>query len=189
MISMMLVIANEMIAVIFLFFSSVYFLQSPEYFGLEQAESAKVAGDLIFYTYPFAIIFDMTSGYIYTIFGRKWPIFFGNMLSCVMLILIPLTIKTIYPGLFLAMVAINFAHSLPKNHPLISDYIKGSSRGTATALVTVASSLGALVSIKFLFGELKYMDYLTNSIIVSAVNFIISIFLLFGVKDVHKPIN
>lgn len=56
-ISMLLVVANTMLTVSYIFFSSVYYLQSPSYFGLEKEQSASVAGDLIFYSYPAAIAF------------------------------------------------------------------------------------------------------------------------------------
>jgi hypothetical protein len=52
-ISMLLVIANTMISATFLFFSIVYFLQSPTYFNLPSRDAASMAGDLIFYSYPF----------------------------------------------------------------------------------------------------------------------------------------
>lgn len=49
--------------------------------------------------------------------------------------------------------------SLAACNPLVPDYIKTQSRGIATALVGVSSSLGALFSIRFLFGGLKELDY------------------------------
>jgi hypothetical protein len=56
----------------------------------------------------------------------------------------------------------------------------------ATALVGVSSSLGALIGIKFMFGELKELDYKESSKIVAIVNFIFALFLLFGIKDMFK---
>lgn len=52
---------------------------------------------------------------------------------------------------------------------MVPDYIKSESRGIATAFVGVSSSLGTFISIKFLFGELKDLDYRISSKIVAAL--------------------
>jgi VIT1/CCC1 family predicted Fe2+/Mn2+ transporter len=80
----------------------------------------------------------------------------------------------------------NSAHALASSNPLIADYIKHDSRGMATALVGVSSSLGALIGIKFIFGELKELDYSQSTKIVSLINFIVALFLLIGIKDLHN---
>lgn len=98
-ISMLLVIANTTISATFLFFSIVYFLQSPTYFNLQSKDSASMAGDLIFYSYPFAIFFDFTSGYVYNVMGRRWTIFVGFMICCFIVVITPLFISTVFPGL------------------------------------------------------------------------------------------
>jgi hypothetical protein len=101
-ISMLLVLANTMMVATFIFFSSVYFLQSPTYFGLEKDVSASVAGDLIFYSYPACMIFQFLSGYFYSILGRKWTIFIGFTICSIVVVYTPIYIKTIYPGLLLS---------------------------------------------------------------------------------------
>ena len=100
-ISMLLVLTNSMLALTFIFFSSVYFLSSPNYFNLDQRTAAAVAGDLVFYSYPVGIVFQFTSGFFYSYFGRKLVIFFGFSVLAVVIVITPLYIKTIYPGLLI----------------------------------------------------------------------------------------
>ena len=60
------------------------------------------------------------------------------------------------------------AHSVSTSNPLVPDYIKTSSRGTATAYVGVSSSLGVFISIKFLFGGLSDVDFKISTKVVGA---------------------
>ena len=78
------------------------------------------------------------------------------------------------------------SQSLASCNPLVPDYIKSESRGIATAFVSVSSSLGAIISIKYLFGELKTLDYKHSAQIVATIQFLITLFLLYGVKDITK---
>ena len=50
----------------------------------------------------------------------------------------------------------------------------------------MSSSMGALIAIKFFFGEFKEYDYRVSYLAVSFSIFVISIFLLFGVQDILK---
>lgn len=83
-------------------------------------------------------------------------------------------------------IVINFANALTNNNPLVPDYIRHESRGIATALASLSGSLGALISVKFLFGELKEWDYAWSSCTVGSINLVVALFMLYGVKDISK---
>jgi len=101
---MILVIGNDMIAVTYLFFSAVYFLQSPAYYNLGTEESAATVSNLLFYSTPFAIFFDLISGFFYTAFGRRWVIFIGCMILALTIYVIPyLPHNSVYPDLLIAL--------------------------------------------------------------------------------------
>ena len=76
-----------------------------------------------------------------------------------------------------------FAHRLVYNNPLIPDYVKLQSRGLATSFVNVSSSVGSLIAVKFLFGEMRNVDFKISSFVVGSITFVIGIFLVFAIRD------
>lgn len=78
-----------------------------------------------------------------------------------------------------------FGLSGPGSSPLVADYVKNRSRGTASAYVGLNAGLGVLSGMFILFGLTKELTYTVSYGIVGAITFILGLFLLFTVKNAN----
>ena len=120
--------------------------------------------------------------YIYEIIGRKLTISFSFILTAVMFYLLPLTAPDL-KMLILVRCLIGVTMSAPIAHPLIPDYIKASSRGSAIALSGVGLVLGEVFSMGILFNLTKQLTYQNAFTVAAALIVVFSIFFLVSIKE------
>ena len=186
---MIMVLGTDMIATTYIFFSSVYFLQAKQYFGMDPDKAAATLSELLFFSQPLALCFDVSAGFFYAVFGRRWTIFVGFCFMSFGVAAIPWVSVQVYPHLFIMVNLMMFSHRLIYNNPLIPDYIKPKSRGLATAFVNVSSSVGSFISVMFLFGEMKNVSFQISSLVVGLIVIFIALVLLFAIRDRVRPID
>ena len=71
-------------------------------------------------------------------------------------------ITSIYPGLLLIRIALNFSVKGPLTAPLAADYITKETRGKAVSLEGFGAGCGAVFSVFVLFGLTKSSNYVTS---------------------------
>lgn len=49
----------------------MYLLKSENYFNIKESEISKLAADIVFYSQPSTLIFDIIIGYMHDKLGRK----------------------------------------------------------------------------------------------------------------------
>lgn len=94
----------------------------------------RVSNDLTFYSIPPTMVFSFFMGYIYDLFGRKYTIFLSFLLGACFMFILPFASPTVYPLLILFKIGLDLTMAAPLGHPLVTDYVKKESRGTATAV-------------------------------------------------------
>lgn len=96
--------------------------------------------------------------YMYEIWGRRLTLVVSYVLTAIFYYLIPYSAPNYNTLLFLrCLIAITM--SAPLSHPLVADYVKRASRGTAVALAGVGIVLGEVFSMGILFNLTKSMSY------------------------------
>lgn len=93
-------------------------------------------------------------------------------------------IHSIYPGLLLIRIALNFSMKGPLTAPLTADYIEVDSRGKATAIQGLGAGCGAVFSVFVLFGLTKNYDYKVSFTAAAVVYFLFAIYMLLTIQDV-----
>lgn len=93
-------------------------------------------------------------------------------------------IKSVYPGLLLIRILLNFSLKGPITAPLSADYIESSTRGKAVAFTGLGAGIGAIFGVFVLFSLTKSLSYETSFFITAVVYFLFSFVMLFTIKDV-----
>lgn len=93
----------------------------------------------------------MLSGFLFTKFGRQFPLLVGFLVCCVSAGLAPYIASEIMPGVYCCLVLIQIGTTLTSSAPLINDFIKPQSIGTAVVVSGLVGMLGTVASIGVLF--------------------------------------
>ena len=106
----------------------------------------------------------------------------GFMIASVAMALQPL-LTSAYPGLIILRLVMLASLSGPASHPLVADYVKQRSRGTASAYVGLMAGIGVLFGMFVMFGVTRNYPYTTSYSISSSFTFLVAVFLLFTIKN------
>jgi MFS family permease len=132
-----------------------------------------VAAKLLGLSWPFCLLTTLTSSYIFIKFGRRKPIFFGFLIGILGCLLVPFIAKEIYPGVYVCLILIQIGTTITSNTPLIADYVKERSMGSAIAVQGLISTIASILAISVLFHYTKSMEFTESFPIVSAILFIL----------------
>lgn len=95
-------------------------------------------------------------------------------------------IKSVYPGLLIIRIMLNFSLKGPITAPLSADYIVSSTRGKAVAFTGLGAGLGAIFGVFVLFSLTKKTSYETSFFIAAGCFLCFAFFMLLTIKDVRK---
>lgn len=122
------------------------------------ANQGEVAGSLISYSLPPAVIATLFVGYLYDILGRKLTLYLSFALTSTLMFFIPYMSPTVFPNLLLLRMAISVTVVPPIACPLVGDYLMKNSIGKGAALVGIGFILGEILSMAVLFKVTKMMN-------------------------------
>lgn len=94
--------------------------------------------------------------------------------------------NSVYPGLLLIRIMLNFSLKGPITAPLAADYVVSSTRGRAVALSGFGAGIGAIFGVFILFSMTKRTSYRTSFFIAAICYFCFALFMLFTIKDVKQ---
>ena len=112
-----------------------------------------------FWSNPFSIISTVCSGYVFSRFGRRKPIFAAFVVSITGALLLPWVGKEIYPNVYICLVMVLIGNGFTTNPPLIADYVLPNSVGKAVAIQGFINACATLFSIGVLFDVLKHLSF------------------------------
>ena len=181
-IAMTLILFTMLQILLFYEVSFVYLLQAEDYFNLSTQEASIVSNDIIFWTQLMSLVFDLLFGSCHDLFGRKLTIVIGFMIASIAMALQPL-LTSPYPGLIILRLVMLASLSGPASHPLVADYVKQKSRGTASAYVGLMAGMGVLFGMFVMFGSTKNYSYVVSYSVSSSFTFLIALFLFFTIKN------
>ena len=135
----------------------ILLLANPEYFNVNPAETGEVAGTLISFSLPPAMISMFFVGYLYDILGRRFTLFTSFAATSILMFFIPHMSPIVFPNLMLLRMAISVAIVPPVASPLIADYIMKEAIGKGAALTGIGFIIGEILSMGVLFNVTKPM--------------------------------
>lgn len=159
-----------------------YMLQSESMFNIPGDEIGQVTSDLTIYSLPFSMVTTFFVSYLYEILGRKITLFMSFFLTSIIFYILPYTAPN-FTYLIIARCLIGVTMSAPLSHPLIADYIHKKSRGKAIALSGIGFVIGEVLAMGALLQFTKSLSYEDAFAITAFIVLIISIVLLYSVKD------
>ena len=161
----------------------VYLLKDEKYFNKDEQSVTHYSADIVFYSQPFTLVFDIIIGYMHDKIGRKWTLFLSTLVCSLAFFILP-WVGSIYPGLLSLRVLLNFSLKGPLTAPLSADYVVASTRGKAVALSGLGSGIGAIFAVFVLFSLTQKMAYTIAFPICGGLYVLFAVFMLFTVKDV-----
>jgi MFS family permease len=111
----------------------VYLLKSADYYKIPENEIATVTGNIIAYSQPFTLVFDIVIGIMHDKIGRRLTLFLTTLVAVIAFLITP-HLSSVIPGLLLMRIMLNFSIKGPLIAPLAVDYIQLSTRGRAVSL-------------------------------------------------------
>ena len=101
----------------------MYLLKSESYFNIKESDIPKLSADIVFYSQPFTLVFDIIIGYMHDKLGRRVTWFISTIVWVLAFVLLPF-MKSVYPGLLIIRILLNFSLKGPITAPLSADYRK-----------------------------------------------------------------
>jgi MFS family permease len=130
----------------FLAAQTVYFLQDRIFFKSSDAsdtDMGKINSEILI-AYNICQIFQsFLMGSLYEILGRRFTLLMFSFLVPFILALIPYTAPNVYL-LAIMKVLCGFGFAAMKSNPLVADYIKNESRGSASAIKAMGLIFGQM---------------------------------------------
>ena len=157
-------------------------LEDKKMFNIPNDQIGRVTSELTIFSLPFSMVMTFFNSFIFEILGRRLTLFASFLLTSLVYFAIPYTAPD-YNLLLLARCAIGITMAAPIAHPLIADYVKKNSRGSAVALAGVGLVLGEVFSMGVLFNLTKSMSYADAFTLASVIIALFSLFFLLTVKD------
>lgn len=133
-------------------------LEDKNMFDIPSSQVGKLTSDLTMYSIPFSMVTTAFVSYLYEIWGRRTTLVVSYLLTALIYFAIPYSAPD-YSALMFLRCLIAITMSAPIAHPLVADYVKRTSRGTAVALAGVGIVLGEVFSMGILFNLTKSMSY------------------------------
>lgn len=161
----------------------VLLLSIPGFYDIDQADKGQIAGMLISYSLPPAMITTFAVGYIYDIVGRRLTLYISFMLASTLMFFIPHTAPSVFPGLLLLRMGIAVAIVPPVASPIVADYLAKESIGKGAALIGIGFIAGEILSMGVLFNITKHMTPNTAFFTVAVIGNILALSFLFIVKE------
>lgn len=146
--------------------------------------------DLILYDNIYLIFFMYIFGAFHDIIGRKIICFIGFILIGLSFILYPL-VGSVYPNLILVRLLFSNGICSVTTQPLLSDYVKHTSKGFCGGISAFLSGCGALFGVFVLMGMNNYlgMSYKNIYFITGGMSIFVAVFCLFGVKNMPSSVR
>lgn len=161
----------------------VLLLAKPGFFNYDSEDQGRVAGMLISYSMPPAMISTFLVGFLYDIIGRRLTLYLAFASSSVLIYFIPHTAPVIFPNLLVLRMAIAVCLVAPIASPLIADYLPKESIGKGAALVGVGFIIGEILSMGVLFNITKNMTPNNAFMTVAIIGNVIAFVFLFIVRE------
>jgi MFS family permease len=115
-------------------FVLIFFLVDSEYFHMKPDTAMATAAQLLGLSWPFYLVTTLTAGWVFVRFGRRRPIILAYFFGVTGIIILPFIAQTIFPGVYMCLILIQIGAAVTQNTPLMADYIKERSMGSAIAL-------------------------------------------------------
>ena len=128
-----------------------FILLSPDHFDIPQSKIGHATSKVLFTAYTISLLATPFAGYIYDIIGRRKTILFSMLANVVLLFIMPYTAPHIWL-LVATRTMISLFNTIMETSPLVVDYIKKESRGTAVALGTIGMLVGEGFGMAVLLG-------------------------------------
>jgi MFS family permease len=160
----------------------IFLLRNPEYYNIPQAEMGTITNTILFYCVLANMITTLFVGQIYDIVGRKLSLFISTILGAVFLILVPYS-PSIYPWVIVTRIGIAISSVSALCLPLVTDYVKKSSRGKATAFQTMGIVIGDLITYGVIFTITKDMDPKYSFLFTSMITVLFAFSFLVIIKE------
>ena len=155
----------------------------PGFYDIDPADKGYVAGALISYSLPPAMIATFLVGYVYDIVGRKLTLYLSFMMASTLMFFIPRTAPNVWPNLLLLRMGIAIAIVPPIASPLVADYLAREAIGKGAALIGIGFIVGEILSMGVLFNVTKSMEPNTAFLTVAIIGNVIALTFLFIVKE------
>ena len=110
-----------------------FLLQSEKHFGIDHANIGVANSKVLFSAYITSMLCTPITGYFFDLFGRRGPLLIALMISILFTFWMPNTAPNLYLLTFVRTI-VGVCNTLLAGSPLIADYIKNESRGSAVAL-------------------------------------------------------
>lgn len=152
--------------------------------GLSSEDQEQANTDLVFYDNLYLIVFISIFGAFHDVIGRKLVCSIGFLLISISMFLYPFA-GSVYPQLLLIRLIFSNGICAVVTQPLLADYVKHTSKGFCGGISALLSGLGALFAV---FGLMKlhyFMSYGSIYIVTACFSLFVSIFCLFGVKNMN----
>lgn len=166
----------------------VYLLKNENYFNVPADDVASTSANIVFFSQPFTLLFDILLGYMHDKIGRKYTSVISTLVCTLAFALLPF-IKSVYPGLLMIRIMLNFSMKGPMTAPLTADYVVSSTRGKATAFTGLGAGFGAIFAVFVLFTITKKVGFATSFFIAAVVYLLCSLWMLITLKDVKKDMR
>lgn len=163
----------------------VYLLKSADYYQIPESDVATVTGNIIAYSQPFTLIFDLIIGVMHDKIGRRLTLFLTTLVCVATFLIIP-HLDSVIPGLLIMRIMLNFSIKGPLIAPLAADYIQKSTRGRAVSLEGIGAGCGAVFSVFVLFGLTKNYDYMVSFTVAAMVFLFFAFYMLITVKEMTR---
>ena len=118
-----------------------FLLQSPEYFSVSPSNLGTANSKLLFFTYVASMLFTPICGYIFDLFGRRIPLLLALVTAILLTFFMPHTAPD-FTKLMVVRTGVGLSICILMCSPLVADYIKNQSRGTAVSMQTMGMLLG-----------------------------------------------
>lgn len=161
----------------------VLLLATPGFFNYASGDEGQVAGMLISYSMPPAMISTFLVGFLYDIIGRRLTLYLAFAGSSVLIYFVPHMAPVVFPNLVLLRMAISVCLVAPIASPLIADYLPKESLGKGAALVGVGFIIGEILSMGILFNITKEMSPNDAFMTVAIIGNVIAFGFLFIVRE------
>mmetsp|Transcript_12296 Transcript_12296/g.8942 ORF Transcript_12296/g.8942 Transcript_12296/m.8942 type:complete len:150 (+) Transcript_12296:220-669(+) len=121
-------------------------------------------------------------GQVYDIIGRKLCLVVSTICASVILLIIPLTAQ-VTPGLLLARMSLALSSVAALSIPMVTDTVRKTSRGKATAFQAIGFIIGELLAYGVLMPITKSMGYFHAFCWCSSFALAFALFFLIFVKE------
>ena len=159
-----------------------FILISDTHFNIPQSNIGRATSHVLSVAYFVSIFFTPFAGYIYDLFGRTGPILISLFSNIALLLFIPYSAPRMWL-LILARTLISLNFMVLETSPLVVDYIKSESRGTAVALGTIGMLVGEGFGMAVLLGYSIGMEIEAAHSFAASILFVMAVIGVFLIRE------